>query len=151
MARSGSQKVLFVLSIINIVIAVLGILAAYLTITRGAMLSGVDLGDATAPLKNLGINQGEGGAFVSIMGIVILLASVLELVTGVLGIRAANDSQKIMPVWVLAIIGIIISFVGAIIVVVSGELANNTSLIASLIMGALMLWIANNIKVQAGK
>jgi hypothetical protein len=151
MERSGSQKVLLVLSIITIVVAALGLIASILAIAGGALFGAVDSSEAASALQGTGATQGEVAAGVSLAGLFLLIACAVELLEGILGVRAANDNQKIMPVWVLALIGIIISFIGAMSLAVQGRFLENPSMVASLIGSALMFWIANNIKVQAGK
>jgi uncharacterized membrane protein len=151
MERSGSQKVLLVLSILNIVVAVLGLIVGIMAIAGGALFGAVDSSEAASALQGTGATQGQVAAGVSLAGLFLLLACVVELIEGILGVRAANDNQKIMPVWVLALIGVIISFIGAMSLAIQGQFLENPSMVGSLIGSALMFWIANNIKRQAGK
>ena len=66
--------------------------------------------------------------------------------------RAANDNQKIMPVWVLAIINVVLCVAGLIAIIVNGTFGSDgVSSICSLAVGVLIFWIANNIKNQAGR
>ena len=151
MQRSGSQKALLVISIITIIFAVIGLIFSVLAITGGALFGAADLGEAAGTLQDAGATQGEVAAGVTLFGLVLLIACVIELIEGILGVRAANDNQKIMPVWVLAIIGVVISFIGAMGLAVQGRLTEDPAMIVSLVVSALMFWIANNIKTQAGK
>ena len=151
MERSGSQKALLVISIITIVFACLGLLASIMTIAGGAMLGSVDSAELTETLEGSGITQGEVAGMFTLGGLMLLIVSLVELIEGILGVRAANDNQKIMPVWVLTLIGIILSAIGVIYQAVQGQLLADPSVIASLILSVLLFWIANNIKVQAGK
>ena len=151
MERSGSQKVLLVLSILNIVVAVLGLVAAIMAIAGGALFGAVDSSEAASALQGTGATQGQVAAGVSLAGLCLLLACVVELIEGILGVRAANDNQKIMPVWILALIGIIVSFIGAMNLAIQGRLTEDPAMLGSLIGSALMFWIANNIKTQANK
>ena len=151
MQRSGSQKALLVISIITIIFAVIGLIVSVMAIAGGALFGTVDPSQAAGALDGAGATQGEVAAGVTLFGLVLLIACIVELIEGILGIRAANDNQKIMPVWVLAIIGIVISCIDGVALAIQGQLTENPSIIASLIMSVWIFWIANNIKTQAGK
>ena len=153
MQRSGSQKVLLVLSILNIIAAVIMLLGGALMMMGGALFGAVPASEAASALAGTGVTQGQAGALAGIAGFVILFAGVIELILGILGVRAANDNQKIMPVWVLAIISLILNLGGLISTVANGTFSGSTgaSYIVSLILAILMMWIANNIKKEAGK
>lgn len=151
MQRSGSQKALLVISIITIVFAVIGLILSAMTIAGGALVGAIDSNEAAEVLEGTGVTQGQVAAGIGFVGIVLLIGCVIELIEGILGVRAANDNQKIMPVWVLAIIGLVISFIGAMFLAVQGRLTDSPSTIITLVMSALMLWIATNIKKQAGR
>ena len=152
MQRSGSQKVLLVLSIISIIVAVIGILFGIMKMLGGALLGMVPADEAASALSESGLTQQEAGAFAGLAGFIVLIGCVIELIVGILGVRAANDNQKIMPVWVLAIIELILSAISLGSVVANGSFSSNgLSAILSLVIAVLMLWIANNIKREAGK
>ncbi|MBE6473150.1 MAG: hypothetical protein E7Z99_06180 [Coriobacteriaceae bacterium] len=152
MQRSGSQKVLLVLSIIDIIGAALMLLAGLAVMLGGAAIGAVDPMEASAALEGTGVTQGQAGMLVGIGGFFIIIGGAVELIMGILGIRAANDNQKIMPVWVLAIISLIFSVIGLISAIAGGTFATQgASAIVSLIIAGLMMWIANNIKQEAGK
>lgn len=152
MQRSGSQKALLVISIISIVFAVIGILLGLMTLLGGALVGAVPAEDASEALAGSGINQAQAGVLVGVMGFVTVLISAFELVVGILGVRAANDNQKIMPVWVLAIVELVLCVIAVIMVFVNGTFATDgVSSILSLAIGALIFWIANNIKKEAGR
>ena len=152
MERSGSQKFLLVISIINIVFAVLGILAGIMGVLGGAVFGAADPQEVASTVAETGVTQGEASGLVVGVFLLVLLASAVELVVGILGVRAANDNQKIMPVWVLAIIDVILYVVGLVIVIVNGDFSSQgVSYILSLAFAILLFWVANNIKQQAGK
>lgn len=152
MQRSGSQKALLVISIISIVIAVLGILTALLAMVGGSLFGAVPADEAAEALAGSGITQGELGAVLGVGGLVILIGCVIELIVGILGVRAANDNQKIMPVWVLALIELILYVVSIVMMIVNGTITNDiASTVVSAIIAVLIFWIANNIKREAGK
>ena len=152
MQRSGSQKALLVLSILNIIGAVLALLGGLGLMMGGAFIGAVNSSDAAQALAGSGVSQGELGILTSVAGFVVILAGVVELVMGILGVRAANDNQKIMPVWVLAIISLVLNAIGLVSSFVSGTIGTQgASYIVSLILAVLMMWICNNIKREAGR
>ncbi len=152
MQRSGSQKALLVLSIINIVFAVLAILAGVSFMLGGSLLGAVSSSEAAAALSGTGITQGQAGALVGIAGYAILFSGVVELILGILGVRAANDNQKIMPVWVLAIIQVVLCAISLVTTITGGSFGTNgVSSIVALIIAGIIMWLANNIKKEAGK
>ena len=152
MERSGSQKFLLVISIINIVFAVLGILAGITGIMGGALFGAVDTQEVSSALSGTGVTQGEASGIMVGAFLLVFIASIFELLVGILGIRAANDNQKIMPVWVLALIEVILYAIGIIVTIVNGSFGTDgLSSILSLVFGILIFWVANNIKKQAGK
>ena len=147
MERSGSQKALLVFSIIEIIGAVLVLFGAISTIALTGMVgvagSAVELDAETAAL---------GASVIGILSIILVISGVWSLLCGIFGIRAANDNQKIMIVWVFILIDLVLSVVGIIVAVVNGGFSQNAlSLIVSLIMSVIMFVIANNIKKEAGK
>ena len=152
MQRSGSQKALLVLSILNIVGAVFALLGGLSIMLGGALFGAVDSSEAASALAGTGVTQGEAGALVGMTGFLIVFAGIIELLVGILGIRAANDNQKIMPVWVLAIIEVVLCVISLISTIAGGSFGSSgASAILSLIFAALIFWIANNIKKEAGK
>lgn len=148
MEKSGSQKVLKVVSILDIISAVLMFLMAIVGIVGSAGVASLN----TADLADSGLTAGDQTAGVALFGIiaaVMFVIGILELIEGILGIRAANDPSKIMPVWVIAII----SLAGSVISLVMGafNVAGMTLSISSVLavaLDGLMFWVANNIKNQ---
>lgn len=152
MERSGSQKVLLVLSIISIVFAVLGILAGLMSLAGGVLFGAADPEQVADVLADTGVTQSQAGAAIGILGGSIIISCVIELIIGILGVRAANDARKIMPVWVLAIIQLVFSVLGLVASIVNGSFgADAFSIVITLIFAVLIFWISNNIKQQAGR
>ena len=152
MERSGSQKILLVLSIINIIAAVVALLGGLLVMLGGAAVGTVPASDAAAALEGTGVTQGGAGARVGVAGLVIVLGGVIGLVVGILGVRAANDNQKIMPVWVLAIVQLVLYAISLISTIAGGSFGTQgASAIVSLVVAFLIVWLANNIKKEAGR
>lgn len=152
MQRSGSQKALLVFSILNIIGAVLILLGGLGIMLGGAMMGAVDPSEASSALSEYGVTQAEAGAIAGIAGILIVFGGVIELIVGILGVRAANDNQKIMPVWVLAIIQLILGAISLGTTIANGTFSTQgASAIISLVFAILIMWLANNIKREAGK
>ncbi|MBQ9069262.1 MAG: hypothetical protein IJ131_09415 [Eggerthellaceae bacterium] len=158
MERSGSQKVLLVVSIINIILSIFVIIGGISVNLAGGLLGAA----AESPEVAAEIAVETGGAvtggqlgFLAIAGgLAFIIVGVIELLMGILGVRAANDNQKIMPVWILSIISLVLGIIGFIAAIINGSMPNFASVFSNILSiagSALMFWIANNIKVQAGK
>lgn len=142
-----AQKILRVLSIISIVGAVLTMVLAAFFLFGGGYYSAA--GEAVD-----GMTAAEVGGMAFFVGICALVEGIVCLVEGILGIRASGDNQKIMPVWVLSIIGLIGAVISCASNLFSGQqLSASTigSIVGSLLGSGLMLWLANTIKKEAGK
>ena len=152
MQRSGSQTALLVFSILDIIAAVLMLLGGLTVMLGGAVFGAIDSSEAAAALAGSGVTPAEAGVMAGLAGILIVFGGIIELIVGILGVRAANDNQKIMPVWVLAIIQLVFCAVNLITTVVGGSFATQgVSQIFSLAFAVIILWLANNIKREAGK
>ena len=146
MQRSGSQKVLRVLSILSIVGSVLSFGMAALMIFGGGVYSAE--GDPVG-----GMSAVEAGAAFAGVGFATLIEGAIALIQGILGLRASNDNSKIMPVWIIAVIGLALGVVGLLVNVISGAASaeNIGSSIGSILGSGIMFVLANNIKKEAGK
>ena len=152
MERSGSQKALLVLSILNIIGAVFVLILGVALAVGGAAIGTIDSSEAAAALEGTGVTQGEAGIIASMAGVVFIFSGVIELIMGILGVRASKDNQKIMPVWVFAIISLVMNIASLISVIASGGFGSEgASSITAVILSALMMWVANNVKKEAGK
>lgn len=148
MERSKNQKVLLVFSVIEIVAGAIMAVLAILALTGGAFIAGGAAGDIAVDGATL--SSGQAGSIVVIAGIVLLVAGVIGIVVGVLGVRAAKDKSKIMPVWVLAIIDVVLSLVIAIYAIANGAEASSIGTdVVSLVISVIVLVVANNIKREA--
>ena len=147
MQRSGSQKALLVFSIIEIVCGVFLLIGGFLVAAgAGAIGSGALLGDLA--LKQ----QGEGTVLFAVAAISLAVLGAWGLLCGFFGIRAANDSRKIMAVWVLLLIGLILDALAVTWSIVGGSSGQSpASLVLSLVFDIVLFWIAGNIKREAGK
>lgn len=146
MQRSGSQKVLRVLSILSIIGSVLSFGMAALMIFGGGLYSAE--GDPVG-----GMSAAEAGATFAGVGFATLIEGVIGLIQGVLGLRASNDNTKIMPVWVLSVIGLALGVVGFLLNLFAGAVSaeNIGTSIGSILGSGIMFVLANNIKKEAGR
>ena len=147
MQRSGSQKVLLVLSILEIIGAVFSLFTGLMFF----MGAGAVLTDAST-VAGTGVTQDEGAGILVILSGILIVEGVWSLLCGIFGVRAANDNQKIMIVWVFCLIGVILAVVGIVMALINGSFGNQVwSLLCSLVFSGIMFFIANNIKKEAGR
>ena len=147
MERSGSQKALLVLSIIEIV----GGIIALITGAMAFLGAGAVLTDANT-VAGSGVTQDQAAGIFVILSGVLIIEGIWSLLCGIFGVRAANDNQKIMIVWVFCLIGVIIAVVGIIAAIINGRFGNQFwSLLWTLVGSGIMFFIANNIKKEAGR
>ncbi len=155
MNRSGSQKFLLVVSIINIVFGALAVIMGLLAMTGGAVIGSVSTPEVTSAFDEAGMAQSTAAVLVMGGSMLIIITAVIDIVIGILGVRAANDNQKIMPVWVLCLIDLVLTIIGVIMSLVqNGSLGSGSSMLSNILsiaMTVLMFYAANNIKREAGK
>ena len=151
MSLETSKKVLKVFGIIDIIFGILGILAGIAAVAGGSLLGAAKISEGVAANQSLAIGVGLLG----IGGLAVLISSVLSIVEGYFSVKASKDSSKIMPAWVFALIGIILSIVGAVSTFTSQTAPKDVSTVVSIIIGVLIHLLifvaANNIKKSAGK
>ncbi|MBQ9043478.1 MAG: hypothetical protein IJ111_11790 [Eggerthellaceae bacterium] len=147
MQRSGSQKALLVFSVIEIACAAFLIIGGILVVAGAGMVGGgALLGDLT--LKG----QGKDAILLARAAILLIGLGAWGLLCGIFGIRAANDSRKIMIAWVFLLIGLILNVVGAAWSVLGGSFGQSPALIVmSLVFDIVLFWIADNIKREAAE
>ena len=151
MERTSSQKVLRVIAIISIVFAVLGILAGALIGGAGGLIGTANPSDVAEMTSGTGLTQGQAAGIVGGLGIVAILASAIELIEGILCLRASNDSAKVKPAWIFSIISLGLNIVSIIWTAINGTLGQNIgSTVAGLAIAGLIFYLCNNIKQEAG-
>lgn len=149
MSLNTSKTILKVFGIISIIFGVLGIIGGVMAIAGGALI-----GVGAAAGEVAGSSELAGGvAILGFGGILIVISAVVELISGIFSVKASNDISKIMPAWVFAVIGLIMSILSAIGTFVTK--ANTNSTVAGTIIGlglSILIFVAaNNIKKAAGK
>lgn len=153
MQPSSSQKILKVLSIISIVTAVVAIIGAVILFASGVFFAVADPADTAEAVAEMEIDQVEAGTLVGAVGIITFIEGIISLVMGILGLRAAKDNQKIMPLWWLAVIGLAFDVIAVCTNLFNGGLASQSGLsaITSCAVSFAIFWLANTIKKEAGK
>ena len=88
MARSESQRVLKIISVIGIIVAVFTLIMSGFMLFGGGRIAG-----QTTETVVEGMNNSEAGAIVASLGIVMVVLGLIYLIEGILGLRAAKDAQ----------------------------------------------------------
>ena len=151
MSLGASKKILKIFGIISIVFGILGIIFGIMSVAGGAILgTGVAAGEVAA--SN---DMAAGVALLGFGGLLIIIGSVIELISGVCSVKAANDISKIMPAWVFSLIGVISSLASVISMVMQKVQPVKTNEIVGAVVGCitsiLIFVAANSIKGAAGK
>ena len=135
---SASQKYIKIISILNIIAGAIFIVLGIIAFTGKSIVGNEALveqaGDAAAP------------AAVNVFVIGLIASGLLSLITGILGVRAANDPTKVKPVLILSGISLAVAAIGLAGSIFSGEFS--ISGLLELIAPGLMFWCANNVKKQ---
>lgn len=145
MERSGSQKFLKFVSVIAVIFGSIGIFFGLMFLLGGGLIG------TSAQAAVEGMTNQEASIASMTVGLIALIPSICELISGILGIRAANDARKIMPVWFFSLIGFLLPLIGLGAKIATGSMTGDAvaSLIVPLIGSGIMFWIASNIKAQA--
>ncbi len=141
MEVSKSQKIVKVLGILDIIAAVLCIIAAV-----GMFgVSGVGMVNEEIATNS---DMQQGVAIFIVMGIIVLASGVVDLLEGIFALRAAKDASKVKPLWIFAIIGVVLGVMALLTGIVNGG-ENVLSNVFTLVINCFMFYLANNIKKQA--
>ena len=87
------------------------------------------------------------GQACSLLGVLALLAGLFALVEGALGLRAARDATRIMPVWAVSFAGLVLGIAN--LAITASQQGDLLMAAIGMIASALMFWVANNIRSQA--
>ena len=154
MSLDASKKILRVFGIITIIFSIFGIIFGILTIIG---IGALGIGTATGDVQS-NVNLAGAVGLVSIFGLLALIGSIVDLISGICSVKASNDISKIMPAWVFALIGLIFDVIG-IIAFFAQKRPDGTAVTPSNILGliiglaisVLIFVAANNVKQAAGK
>ena len=144
MDRPASQLFLRVISIIDIALGILSVVAGVVALSGGTFLGTGSGRVATEAAAAMDVTI-VGGTY-SLLGVLALLAGLLAITEGVLGLRAARDTSRIMPVWVISLVGLVFGIVDLAIVV--SQQADMTAAVIDLMAAALLFWVVNDIRTK---
>ena len=131
---SGSQLYIKIISILNIIGGALFLLIGILAIF------GKNVVGDSALIEQAG--NAEATAFI----IALILSGVFSLISGIIGLRAANDPKKAGPLIILSALSLCVGIAGIVAATIGGGFKLES--IIKLVPPALMLWCANNVKNQ---
>lgn len=143
MKRSASQTALLVLSILQIIGAVILLLGAVAT----GMLGGFAGQISAADYESMGVTQAEFTEAMVYLTIALVITAIVSLLCGIFGIRAANNASKVGIVWVFCLINLVLGIAGLVYSLVNGTF--EWRIVWPLVTSLVMFVIANNIKRQA--
>ena len=137
MSLETSRKVLKISGILSIIFGVIGIIMGILVFATGGMI---------ATSMDMGVEDNAMVAGISLAGgIMAVIAGIIALIEGIFSLKGAQDSAKIMPAWVFAIIGLIFGVINLIMSFGNGA-SSIFSNVISLLISALIFVAANTIK-----
>lgn len=161
--RTGYQTALKVISIILIVISVFGIVGGIMLIMGGSIVgfagSNPDVAvEISEGVESTGVNLTAGQATMAVTlvavaaGVVMIIASALVLITGILGVRGSNDPSKIMPFRVFCIIGLVFSAISLFTTLTDGSGSPNIwGPIVDVVLLAVCVWLSVKVREQGPK
>lgn len=138
MDLAKSQKIVRVLGILAIV-------GAVLSLVGGIGMIGIGGVGATMPEMATDTDLQTGVGVFMILGIILIVTGIANLLEGIFAVRAAKDASKVGPLWIFAIIAIVLSVLALITSIVNGG-KDTLSSIFSLAVNCFMFYLANNIK-----
>ena len=150
MQPSGSQTGLKVISILDIIGGVFIALSAFMMLAGGAII-GTDPNAAAEAAAEIGMEASTVVGIATWVGVMLLVSAAITLITGILGLRAAKDNQKVKPVWIISIIALVFAVISFIMTITGGgDSGSIGSSLGGLVMPAITFWLANNVKKEAG-
>ena len=151
MERSGSQKVLRIVSIISIIGGAFTFFGGIMALVGGGLLGSASPSEISSLTADTGMAQSELTSLAVGLGIVALVTATLYIIEGVLGLRAAKDATKIGPMRMLVIVSLVLAVAGAALDLLFGNIGTQVMIndVAEMAWSGFMFWICNNIKKQA--
>lgn len=139
---SGSQKVIKFVSVLTIILAIIAIIGG---IALGGF-GGLVIGGATAG-PNVGQDVAFGGVYIMAAGIIVVVSGIIDIIVGILGIRGANDPNRIGAFRVFVVIGLIFAILDLVATLLLGT-PDVTTIAGGVIRLALIIILlvcANNV------
>lgn len=120
--RPASHKGLKVVSILLIVLAVISIIAGLVgTFGGGWVLGSADIGAGATGDMTLTEDEATGILYLTAFAMVMLVSGIIDLVIGLLGLRASKNPAKTTAFLVLCVIGLLATVIGVIEGIVGGS------------------------------
>ena len=136
MSLDTSKKILKIAGIITIIAGAVLLLSGLLMVLG---LSQVTEEEAAANVDMVG-----GGILLTV---IIIASAVFSLLEGIFSVRASNDTSKIMPAWIFAIISSVSALISVFTTMTNGSGASSIlSAIVTLALNLLIFYAANTIK-----
>lgn len=133
--KQGST-LLKVVSIILIVFAALAVVGGILMIAGGGIIAGSGA-SGTYTINGTTYSGTEaavgGGLIIGALGGVMMVSGIIDLIIGIVGVKASNENGQHTAAFVLGIIGVIVAAAGLIM-----GIANNSSSIFSGLVGLVL-------------
>ena len=134
MSFETSKLVLKVFGVISVILGALGVLIGLLICTV-----------ATGMYVNPALGDANDFAFTIVPGVFVLVVAVIALIQGILSIRGAKDSSKIMPAWVFAIVSLVFGVAG-LALTISARANGLLGSVVGVIIDCVVFYAANIIK-----
>ena len=134
-----SKSILNVCGAMNMCYGILVMFLGVLTAAGGGLISAVSLAEADIP--------DVAGPLVLVAGIGIVLMGVFSLVVGILSCKAVTDPSKAQPVFVLAVISLVLAGISLVSAFVSGGATIST--IVGVALNGLLVAASNTMRKEA--
>lgn len=140
MSLETSKKILKIFGIIGIIVSIIAIVTGIMILAGGAVIGVAGM----ATVGEEAVAMEATGTISAAASIIAIVSGIFALLRSIFSIRAANDTSKIMPAFVFAVIGLISNIFQAISSFASGS--GVASAIGSLIIGAVVFYASYVIK-----
>lgn len=151
MNLNTSKMILKVFGIISIIFGILGIGVGILAVIGGLTVAA---GGATGEIATTP-SFASAVALLGFIGLIAIVGSIVELLSGIFSVKAANDISKIMPAWWFSILGVITSIISIVSMVTQNtkqvDTSNMLGAIVGLLTSVLVFFAAETIRKAAKK
>ncbi len=89
-----------------------------------------------------------GAGLMFVLAVISIISGVVDLIIGILGVRGANNPDKIGPFFVIAIIGLVLAAIGVVFPLLTGsaDFSSMPSTLVQLVILIVCVVLANNIR-----
>ena len=151
MERTGSQKLLRGLSILNIATATpVALLAGAMVVGGNALATKMAAADMQLErVMGISASPEQAGGLAFFVGFGLLLGCIFALIASVFGMRAADNLDEIKPAWMLAGFGLVGTIAMGIASATHGGMTIGLSFFV--VLAALYFWSTNNVMIDQAK